>query len=79
MLITCLAAFFTAYYFVNVAMFPARLKRALKYPYGKRMKPIDCVQCLSVWFAVVLYFLPIGISQAFLIFFGAGFLGTKIK
>ena len=79
MFITVLAAFFTAYYFVNVAMFPMRLKRALKYAPGKRLKPIDCVQCLSVWIAVVLYFLPVNISQALFIFFGAGFLGTKIK
>lgn len=79
MFITIIAAFFTAYYFVNVGMFHIALKRVFKYPYGKRMKPIDCVQCLSVWLAVILYCLPPVYSVALAVFFGAGFLGTKIK
>jgi hypothetical protein len=79
MFITAIAAFVTAYYFVNVAMIHIALKRAFKYPFGKRMKPVDCVQCLSVWIAIILFFLPEIYSQALLVFFGAGFLGTKIK
>jgi hypothetical protein len=72
-----LAAFLTAYYFVNVAMFHVPLKRALKRP--GRLKPFDCVTCLSVWFAVILYFLNIEVSYFLTIIFGAGFIGTQIK
>ena len=74
---TVIAAFCTAYYFVNVAGFHMNLKRALKMP--GRLKPFDCVQCLSVWFAVAFYFLPLPITQFFAIIFLTGFIATKIK
>lgn len=77
MLVTLIAAFCTAYYFVNVAMPP--LKRAFKILPGKRIKPFDCVQCLSVWLALVLYFAPHDIAQVLAVIFGAGFISIKIK
>jgi hypothetical protein len=73
---TVLAAYLTAFYFVNIAMFDVSLKRALKHP--GRLKPFDCVTCLSVWLAVIFYFLPIEYSYFFSTCFGAGWLGAKI-
>lgn len=79
MYIKLLAAFLFAYYFVNVALLANSIKKYLKYPTYKRLKPFDCVTCLSVWTACVLYFLPIEVSQFITITFGAGFIGTRIK
>jgi hypothetical protein len=79
MYIKLLAAFLFAYYFVNVAMLANFIKKYLKFPPYKRLKPLDCVTCLSVWCGIVLYFLPIELSQFITIAFGAGFIGTRIK
>ena len=78
-MIIVLAAFFFAYYFVNVAKIMYVIKKVWGIPFEKRMKPFDCVTCLSVWCAVVLFFLPIGVSIFIATVFGAGFLGQKIK
>lgn len=79
MVITAVAAFLLAYYFVDIALFPNAIKKGFKYPPGKRMKPIDCTSCLSVWICAVLLFFPAGVSEIILTLFGAGFLGHKIK
>ena len=79
MLTIILAAFFFAYYFVEVARIIYVIKKVWKIPFEKRMKPFDCVTCLSVWTAVLLYFLPIDVSQFICVIFAAGFLGQKIK
>ena len=79
MYITILAAFLFAYYFVNVAKIVYRIKKVWVIPFEKRMKPFDCVTCLSVWVAVALWFMPIEVSQFLAVVFGAGFLGHKIK
>ncbi len=71
-----IAAFVTAYYLVNVVQWHVPFRRALKQ---RRVKPMDCVQCLSVWFAIGLYFSPIEISQALALIFSAGFISTKIQ
>ncbi len=76
-MITTFAAFFTAYYFVNIAGFHMVIKKAIKWP--GRLKPFDCVTCLSVWIAVALFFLPNEISTFLLIIFSAGFIGRVIK
>lgn len=78
-MITLLAAFLFSYYFVNIAGIPSAIKRGFKLMPHKRLKPFDCVTCLSVWVAVVLYLLPTEISTFLAIIFGAGFLGAKIK
>jgi len=70
-----LAAFFTAYYFVNVLMIPVKKR----LPPGKRVKPFDCTLCLSVWIAVALWFAPIEASWFLAVIFGAGFLAIKIQ
>ena len=79
MYITILAAFLFAYYFVKVAKIVYLIKKVWGIPFERRIKPFDCVSCLSVWTAVILWFLPIELSQFLLIIFGAGFIGNKIK
>lgn len=79
MYITILAAWLFAYYFVKVAMIPNKLKSALMLPHTKRIKPFDCVTCLSAWVAALLYFLPIEVSQFLFVTFAAGFIGQIIK
>jgi len=79
MYITILAAFLFAYYFINVAKIIYRIKKVWVIPFEKRMKPFDCVTCLSVWVAVALWFMPIEVSQFLTVVFGAGFIGHKIK
>jgi len=74
---TIIAAFCTAYYFINVAGFHMNIKRAFKRQ--GRIKPFDCVQCISVWLAVVFYFLPDPITKFFAIIFLTGFIAQKIK
>lgn len=79
MLITAIAGFCLAYYFVNVLQAPMRIKRAFKLPPAKRIKPFDCVQCLSVWLTVIIYFLPVQYQQFIAAIFLAGFISTKVQ
>lgn len=78
-MIISLAAFLFAYYFVNIAGIPNAIKKGFQMQRGARLKPFDCVTCLSVWSAVALYFLPEEWSIFLAIIFGAGFIGQKIK
>lgn len=79
MFIIPLASFLFAYYFVNVARIIYAIKKVWQIPHEQRIKPFDCVTCLSVWTAVILYFAPIDLSYFLAIIFGAGFIGQKIK
>ena len=74
-----LAAFLFAYYFVNVAGVPQAIKKSFKMMPHQRIKPIDCVTCLSVWTAVILFMLPIQVTYFIGVTFGAGYLGLKMK
>lgn len=76
MYIVTIASFVTAYYLINVVLWHVPIQRALKQ---KRVKPFDCINCLSVWFAASLYFMPLDVSYFLAIIFGAGFLSIKIK
>ena len=60
-------------------MIPNAIKKGFKMKYGSRLKPFDCVTCLSVWIAVVLFFSPDIISEFLIVIFGAGFIGNKVK
>ena len=73
------AGFLVAYYFVNVSGFHQVLKKLIKAHPQERVRPFDCVVCLSVWLAVILYFMPEEISQFLTIVFAAGFISTRIK
>ena len=79
MIVNLLAGFFFSYYFVNVAGFPNAIKAGFKMKRGARLKPFDCVTCLSVWSSAALFFLPHIYSEFLCIIFGAGFIGQKIK
>jgi len=78
-MITLLAGFLFSYYFVNIAGVPSAVKKGFKMMPHQRIKPFDCVTCLSFWSAVVLYLLPTELSYFLAVVFGAGFLGAKIK
>jgi len=75
--IHAMAAFCFAYYFVNVAGIHMALKRAFKVQ--GRLKPLDCVTCLTVWVAVALLLLPVEVSVYTCFIFLPGFIATKIK
>ena len=79
MISNILAAFLFSYYFVNIAGIPNAVKKGFSMMPHQRIKPFDCVTCLSVWLAVALYFLPSEVSNFLTIIFGAGFIGSKIK
>lgn len=79
MIANILAAFLFSYYFVNIAGIPNAIKKGFKMFPHQRIKPFDCVTCLSVWSAIALYFLPIELSEFLTIIFGAGFIGNRIK
>lgn len=74
-----IAAFCMAYYTVNVLQLHMRIKRAWKLDPNKRIKPIDCVQCLSVWIAVILWFCPLSVVEFLAMAFSAGFISTRVK
>jgi len=74
-----LASFTFSYYFVNIAGIPAWIKKKLKFPWGKRLKPFDCVTCLSVWMAIAFFFIPVLWIKFIAVIFTTGFVGYKIK
>ena len=77
MFIAGIAGLLFAYFFIHVAGFHMVLKRILKRP--GRLKPFDCLQCLTVWSSLALYFLPIEISQCIAIYLGAGYFATMFQ
>ena len=79
MLVTTIAAYCFAFYFVNVFQGAMLYKRVFKINHKSRVKPFDCVQCLSVWVAVVLFFSPEIISNFIAVVFGAGFIANKVQ
>jgi len=79
MYIIPIAAFLTAYYLINIVMIDRAIKKAFEIPHTKRIKPLDCVTCLSVWIAIVLCITPLIVPQVLAFCFGAGFIGNKVK
>lgn len=78
-MLTILSAFLFSYYFVNVAGIAQAIKKGFKMQPGARIKPFDCVTCLSVWSAAGFYFMPERWVEFIAIIFGAGFIGKLIK
>jgi len=76
MILNILASLLFSYYFINIAGIPHAIKRLLEYPAHKRLKPFDCITCLSVWSASGLYFLPNEVSICIVTIFGAGIIGN---
>jgi hypothetical protein len=68
-----------AYYFIEIAGIPHAIKRKLNYGRFQRLKPFDCLTCLSVWVAVFLFFCPILTSQFIATIFLSGIIANNIK
>jgi hypothetical protein len=79
MILNVLGALLFSYYFIAIAVIPAKIKMALKLKWHQRLKPFDCMTCLSAWTALLLFILPPVCSEIAVVMFGAGYLGSKIK
>lgn len=79
MIVKILASIFSAYYFINIAGIPNKIKQMFKFKPGQRLKPFDCIYCLSAWVGLSLYFLPNQVSEAMLIMFVSGYISSKLK
>lgn len=79
MILSITAALLFSYYFIAIAGIPQTLKRWLKMKAHQRIKPIDCMTCLSAWMAIAFYFLPQIYTDISIVMFGAGYLGSKIN
>jgi hypothetical protein len=66
------ASLLFSFYFIHIAKIPAAIKTKLKFKAYHRLKPFDCFSCLSVWVAVIFYFLPNFVNLFILNIFGAG-------
>ena len=78
-IITIIAAVLFAFTFVEVLGVHKVIKRFYNYAPGRRLKPLDCVTCMSFWSCVVLLILPNQCSTVVAALFGAAYLGGKIK
>lgn len=68
-----------AYYFIEIAGIPHWIKRKLNYGRFQRLKPLDCLTCLSVWVSVALFFMPIIAVQFIATIFLSGIIANSIK
>jgi hypothetical protein len=79
MILNILAAVLFSYYFIAIAGIPSHAKRLLKLKAGARLKPFDCMTCLSAWTGLALYFAPDTITYVFVVMFGSGYIGSKFR
>jgi len=79
MILNIIAAVLFSYYFIALAGIPSKLKKLLKLKAGARLKPLDCMTCLSAWVGLALFFLPEICTHVALVMFGAGYIGSKFK
>jgi hypothetical protein len=59
-----IATLFSVFYIIDMARLPERFK--------VNFKPFNCNMCLSVYIAIVLYFLPVMVLNCVLVAFVAG-------
>jgi len=78
-LIIIIASISFSYYFIHIAGIPFWIKRKLNYGRFQRLKPLDCLTCLSVWVATILFFCPILSSQFLATIFLSGIIANNIK
>jgi hypothetical protein len=78
-LIIIVASISFSYYFIHIAGIPFWIKRKLNYGRFQRLKPLDCLTCLSVWVAAILFFCPILSSQFLATIFLSGIIANNIK
>lgn len=79
MLTIAIGSFSMAYYIVNIVMPANFIKKTLKIHHTRRLKPIDCVNCLTVWIAVAMWLIPFHWAQFLAVIFTAGFISTRFK
>jgi hypothetical protein len=77
LLIKVLAAVSVAFYLVEVYGLGWKVKRILKR--DGRVKPFDCLYCLSGWIGLLFYFLPTVAAEIALAMFGAALLSNHLK
>lgn len=68
-----------SYYFIEIAGIPFWIKHKLNFGRFQRLKPLDCLTCLSVWIALILFFCPILTSQFLATIFLSGIIANNIK
>ena len=59
-----IATLFSVFYIIDMARLPER--------FNVNFKPFNCNMCLSVYIAIVLYFLPVMVLNCVLVAFVAG-------
>jgi len=77
LLIKVLAAVSFAYYLVEVYGLGWKIKRILKR--DGRVKPFDCLYCMSGWMGLFYYLLPQAVAEITLAMFGAALLSNYLK
>ena len=78
-IISIIAAALSAFTFVEVLGVHKIIKRFYNYPPGKRLKPLDCVFCMSFWMCILLLLLPDQCSNIIATILGSAYLASKIK
>jgi hypothetical protein len=78
-IISIIAAVLFAFTFVEVLGVHKVIKRFYNFAPGRRLKPLDCVTCMSFWSCIVLLILPDQCSTVVAALLGAAYLGGKIK
>jgi uncharacterized membrane protein len=78
-LIIIIASISFSYYFIHIAGIPFWIKRKLNYGRFQRLKPLDCLTCLSVWVALILFFMPVIAPEFIATIFLSGIIANKIK
>jgi hypothetical protein len=78
-IITVMAAVLFAFTFVEVLGVHKVIKRLYNFAPGRRLKPLDCVSCMSFWMCILLLILPNQCSIIIATLFGAAYLGGKIR
>lgn len=67
-MINLIAAVFFAVYFIAFSRLHLKLKL--------NFKPLNCAMCLAAWSALILYFLPMYVSEIMCVMFGAGIMAA---
>jgi predicted small integral membrane protein len=78
-LIIIVASISFSYYFIHIAGIPFWIKRKLNFKRFQRLKPLDCLTCLSVWVAVILFFMPTIAPEFIATIFLSGIIANNIK
>ena len=78
-LIIIVASISFSYYFINITGIPSAIKFRLNFTRFQRLRPFDCLTCLSVWVAVILFFMPTIASEFIATIFLSGIIANNIK